>query len=119
MRLTNGGSGGAHRHDRRPWHADVALLEVTRTQHEQRAFPVVLGQSVAIGVRRIHVLPTPLSSYTACAAPSRRQPSVSRQHPFLSELASRMKTRIAKRVEPALGDAASGDAEHADLRRRA
>ena len=26
-----------------------------------------LGQSVAIGVRRIHVLPTPLSSYTACA----------------------------------------------------
>ena len=42
-----------------------AMLEVTRTQHEQRGFPVALGQSVAIGVRRIHVLPTPLSSYTA------------------------------------------------------
>src|SRR5688500_1585857 len=37
-----------------------AILEVTRTQHEQRGFPVMLGQSVAIGVRRIHVLPTPL-----------------------------------------------------------
>jgi sulfate/thiosulfate transport system ATP-binding protein len=78
-----------------------ALLDVTRTQHEQRAFPVVMHQSVAIGVRRIHVLPTPLSSYTVCAA----EPSAASrlaQHPFLVELASRMKTRIAKRVEPEL-----------------
>src|SRR5690606_30211603 len=45
----------------------AAVLEVTRTQHEQRNFPLQKGQSVAIGVRRIHVLPTPLSSYTACA----------------------------------------------------
>jgi sulfate/thiosulfate transport system ATP-binding protein len=79
----------------------VALLDVTRTQHEQRAFPVVIGQSVAIGVRRIHVLPTPLSSYTACAA----EPAAVERlalHPFLVELAGRMKTRIAKRVEPVL-----------------
>jgi hypothetical protein len=85
--------------------AGNALLEVTRTQHEQRAFPVVLGQSVTAGVRRIHVLPTPLSSYTACAA----DPSACERlagHPFLSELASRMKTRIATRVEPALASAA-------------
>jgi sulfate/thiosulfate transport system ATP-binding protein len=79
----------------------VALLDVTRTQHEQRAFPVVLGQSVAIGVRRIHVLPTPLSSYTACAAEPAAVERLA-QHPFLVELAGRMKTRIAKRVEPAL-----------------
>ena len=79
----------------------AATLEVTRTQHEQRGFPVTLGQSVAIGVRRIHVLPTPLSSYTACAAD---QPGADRlaQHPFLVELASRMKTRIVARVEPEL-----------------
>ena len=74
-----------------------ALLDVTRTQHEQRAFPVTLGQSVAIGVRRIHVLPTPLSSYTACADLTGSSASVSSPHPFLVELASRMKTRIAKR----------------------
>src|SRR5262245_62819749 len=43
-------------------------LEVTRAQHEQRAFQVARGQHVAIGVRRIHVLPTPLSSFTACGA---------------------------------------------------
>ena len=83
----------------------AAALEVTRTQHEQRAFPVAIGQSVALGVRRIHVLPTPLSSYTACAA----EPAAAERlatHPFLGELASRMKTRIATRIEPelALGD---------------
>ena len=32
-------------------HSAAARLDVTRTQHEQRTFPVVLGQSVAIGVR--------------------------------------------------------------------
>ena len=86
--------------------SSTALLDVTRTQHEQRAFPVVLGQSVAIGVRRIHILPTPLSSYTACGAD---QPAVDRVagHPLLVELAARMKTRIMKRLEPALASPAA------------
>jgi sulfate transport system ATP-binding protein len=78
-----------------------ALLDVTRTQHEQRSFPVVFGQSVAVGVRRIHVLPTPLSSYTACASEAAAAERLA-NHPLLVELASRMKTRIAKYVEPAL-----------------
>jgi len=80
-----------------------ALLDVTRTQHEQRGFPVTMGQTVALGVRRIHVLPTPLSSYTACAA----EPAAAERlsgHPLLSELATRMKTRIATRVEKALAN---------------
>src|SRR3954469_18296000 len=34
--------------------AASSALEVTRTQHEQRAFPVTIGQSVALGARRIH-----------------------------------------------------------------
>ncbi len=79
----------------------AAVLDITRTQHEQRAFPIVFGQSVAIGVRRIHVLPTPLSSYTVCAAESAAAERLA-QHPFLVELAGRMKTRIAKRIDPAL-----------------
>jgi sulfate transport system ATP-binding protein len=82
-------------------HNTTAVLDVTRTQHEQRVFPVVFGQSVAIGVRRIHVLPTPLSSYTVCAAESVAAERLS-QHPFLIELAGRMKTRIAKRIDPVL-----------------
>ena len=80
-----------------------SALEVTRTQHEQRAFPVTIGQSVALGTRRIHVLPTPLSSYTACAADATAAERLAR-HSFLGELATRMKTRIATRVEPALAE---------------
>jgi hypothetical protein len=79
-----------------------AALLVTRTQHEQRGFEVHLGQSVAIGVRRVHVLPTPLSSFTACAASAALTDTLSRQ-PLLAELAVRMKTRIAMRAEPQLG----------------
>ncbi|HSY07860.1 MAG TPA: ABC transporter ATP-binding protein [Steroidobacteraceae bacterium] len=74
-----------------------ALLEVTRSQYEQRAFGVTPGQVVAIGVRRIHVLPTPLSSFTAYAA-SLEQASELSLHPLLVELASRMRTRVSARV---------------------
>jgi hypothetical protein len=64
-------------------------------------------------VRRLHVLPTPLSSFTACASSAALAESLSRQ-PLLTELAARMKTRITLRVEPYLGAAdaacdASGD----------
>jgi hypothetical protein len=74
-----------------------ALLEVTRTQHEQRAFGVTPGQAVVIGVRRIHVLPTPLSSFTAYATTLAQATELS-LHPLLVELASRMRTRVSTRV---------------------
>jgi sulfate/thiosulfate transport system ATP-binding protein len=83
--------------------AGIPLLEVTRTQHEQRAFQVSPGQPVAIGVRRIHILPTPLS-----CAPTEIQVSALSQHPLLVELATRMKTRISTRVEPKLGISGAG-----------
>ena len=79
-----------------------ASLQVTRTQPEQRGFEVRPGQEVAIGVRRVHVLPTPLSSFTACAVSAALAEALSRQ-PLLAELAARMHTRIATRVEPHLG----------------
>jgi sulfate transport system ATP-binding protein len=82
--------------------AGSAFLEVTRTQHEQRAFQISTGQHVAVGVRRIHILPTPLSSFTACATTETLAEALVHQ-PLLSELASRMKTRISVRVEPKLG----------------
>jgi sulfate/thiosulfate transport system ATP-binding protein len=82
--------------------AATTCLEVTRTQHERRAFEVRVGQSVAIGVRRAHVLPTPLSSFAACAASAAQAEALARA-PLLAELATRMKTRIAVRCEPQLG----------------
>src|SRR5579862_4340986 len=84
-----GGAAGAH-------------LLVTRTQHEQRGFEVRPGQEVAIGVRRVHVLPTPLSSFTVCAA-NAMQAELLAQQTLIAELAARMKTRIATRAEPQLG----------------
>jgi sulfate/thiosulfate transport system ATP-binding protein len=77
-------------------------LEVTRTQHEQRAFQVIRGQTVAIGVRRVHVLPTPLSSFTVCA-PNEALATALTHQPLLVELATRMKTRISIRIESMLG----------------
>ena len=75
-------------------------IEVTRTQPEQRAFPLSPGQMVAVGTRRIHVLPTPLSSFTVCAD-SRERADRLIANPWLTELAARMQTRLAALVEPA------------------
>jgi hypothetical protein len=93
---TENGNGHGH-------HSDGAYLEVTRTQHEQRGFPLVPGQEVAIGIRRLHVLPTPLSSFTVCATTDALAQELTR-HPLLVELASRMKTRVATRVDSTLGN---------------
>ncbi len=79
-----------------------SFLEVTRTQHEQRAFQVATGQTVTIGVRRVHVLPTPLSSFTTCATSEALAEALMRER-WLVHLATTMKTRISPRVEPKLG----------------
>jgi sulfate transport system ATP-binding protein len=92
----------------------VELLQVTRTQHEQRGFSVAPGQGVAVGVRRVHVLPTPLSSFTACAASPQLAQELSRA-PLLVNLAARMKTRISTRCEPKLGVAEADGEVGADF----
>jgi len=79
-------------------------LQVTRTRHAHRGFEVQQGQSVAVGLRRVHILPTPLSSFTACATSAALADALSHQ-PLLAELVARMKTRVALRIEPALGRA--------------
>jgi ABC-type Fe3+/spermidine/putrescine transport system ATPase subunit len=79
--------------------SDEPCLEVTRTQHEQRGLPLVQGQPVALGVRRLHVLSTPLSSFTVYA-PSEELAQALKREPLLASLAARMKTRIGVRLEP-------------------
>jgi hypothetical protein len=93
---------------------EAATIDVTRTQHEQRLLQLSPGQSVAIGVRRIHVLPTPLSSFAAYATTEAAAESL-RNHPLLDQLATRMKTRVATRVEPSLGVAQSQPTQTAPL----
>lgn len=79
-----------------------ALLEATRAQFEQRAFAITPGQHVTIGVRRAHILPTPLSSFTICAPNSSAAERLA-GNPLLLDLSSRMKTRIRRQIQPALG----------------
>jgi sulfate transport system ATP-binding protein len=86
--------------------ATDALLEVTRTQHDRRNYPVAAGQTVTLGVRRLHVLATPLSSFTACATSEAQALAIS-EEPLLVQLATRMKTRVSTRVEPALAQIAN------------
>jgi sulfate transport system ATP-binding protein len=94
--------------------AAEALLEVTRTQHDRRNHPVTTGQAVALGVRRLHVLATPLSSFTACAT-SDAQAQALTEEPLLVQLAGRMKTRVSTRVEPALEEAVAAAAPFAGV----
>jgi ABC-type Fe3+/spermidine/putrescine transport system ATPase subunit len=81
---------------------NLATLDVTRSQHEQRLLPLSVGQTVAVGVRRIHVLPTPLSSYSVYARTASAVEGL-KAHPLLVDLAMRMKTRINAVVEAQLG----------------
>jgi len=73
------------------------LLDASRTFPEQRANPLAVGQRVTVSARRIHSLPTPISSFTAIA---REQPAAEalRDTPFLVTLARRMQTRITTRT---------------------
>jgi hypothetical protein len=77
------------------------LLEVTRTQYEQTALPLAVGQAVSIGVRRLHVLPTPLTSFTICAASAAEAESLDR-HPLLEDLVAKMQTRLTVNLDAAL-----------------
>jgi sulfate/thiosulfate transport system ATP-binding protein len=85
-------------------------IDVTRTQPEQRAYPLATGQLVAVGTRRIHVLPTPLSSFTVCAE-SREGADRLVGNPWLVSLAAHMQTRLSVQVEPGLGSAMSPPGE--------
>jgi sulfate transport system ATP-binding protein len=75
-----------------------SVLEVSRTLPEQRAFPVATGQRVAVGARRIHTLPTPISSFTVVAGDATEADAL-RESPLLRLLAQRMQTRVAMRLE--------------------
>ncbi|MGI9245190.1 MAG: hypothetical protein ACR2I8_00560, partial [Steroidobacteraceae bacterium] len=74
-----------------------SLLEVSRTLPEQRELPVAVGQRIAVGARRTHVLPTPISSFTAVATDEVAAREL-RDSPLLSTLGARMQTRVATRV---------------------
>jgi sulfate transport system ATP-binding protein len=73
------------------------LLDASRGFPEQRARPLVSGQRVTVSARRIHLLPTPISSFTVIARDPESAAEL-RETPLLAALASRMQTRISTRT---------------------
>ncbi len=69
------------------------LLDASRTFPEQRANPLSIGQRVTVSARRIHSLPTPISSFTVIAREITAAHAL-RDTPLLATLARRMQTRI-------------------------
>jgi sulfate transport system ATP-binding protein len=78
--------------------ATGAVLEVSRTLPEQRQFPVSVGRRVAVGARRTHVLPTPISSFTVLSDDPARASALC-EAPLLATLAARMQTRLNVRLD--------------------
>jgi sulfate transport system ATP-binding protein len=72
-------------------------LEITRTQPERRLLPLLAGAQVSLGARRLHVLPTPLSSFLACA-PTEMEAAELAKEPLLEKLSTNMKTRVGLRA---------------------
>ncbi len=87
--------------------AGEARVEVTRTQPERRDLPLRAGAQVVLGARRLHVLPTPISSFLACA-PTEAEAAELAREPLLESLSTRMKTRVGLR---AISPASDGAAE--------
>jgi sulfate transport system ATP-binding protein len=77
------------------------VLEVTRTLPEKRVLPVAPGQRIAVGARRVHVLPTPVSSFCVVGTTEEECARLS-DLPLLQLLASRMQTRVRRRLVPGL-----------------
>ena len=73
------------------------LLDASRTFPEQRANPLSIGQRVTVSARRIHSLPTPVSSFTVIAREMASAEAL-RTTPLLVTLASRMQTRITTQI---------------------
>ncbi|MGB5131015.1 MAG: ABC transporter ATP-binding protein [Steroidobacteraceae bacterium] len=73
------------------------LLDASRSFPEQRANPLSPGQRVTVSARRIHLLPTPISSFTVMARDAAAATAL-HETPLLATMASRMQTRIATRI---------------------
>lgn len=82
-------------------------IEVTRTNSEQQALPLTAGAKIAVGVRRFHLLPTPISSFRIrdLGGPAAQR---LRQAPILRQLTESMRARV-------IGESDESGGEHPQL----
>ena len=70
-------------------------VDVLRSAAEQVATPLSLGASISLGVRRLHALPTPISSFQILAA-DESAASALELSPLLSQLVRSMQARVLR-----------------------
>jgi sulfate/thiosulfate transport system ATP-binding protein len=78
-------------------------IEVTRTNSEQQALPLVPGAKVAVGVRRFHLLPTPVSSFRIRDLAGQAAQRL-RQAPILRQLTESMRARVIGESDETSGE---------------
>ena len=73
------------------------MLDALRTFPQQRAQPFTVGQRVEVAARRMHLLPTPISSFTVVADDEAAAARLTKVQ-LLTTLATRMQCRIDRRI---------------------
>jgi sulfate transport system ATP-binding protein len=74
------------------------LLDVSRPSSEQGAVPLAVGRTVSLGIRRFHVLPTPISSYRIVGADATSAAAILAQ-PLFRQLLESMRARVLRSEE--------------------
>ena len=73
--------------------APLVVVEVTRTNGEQGQLPLTPGKRVALGIRRFHVLPTPISSFRILTTETATAAAL-HQAPLLRQLVQSMQAPV-------------------------
>jgi sulfate transport system ATP-binding protein len=81
------------------------VVEITRTSSEQAALALAPGKRVAIGIRRFHMLPTPIASFRLLS-PSPASTAALRRSPLLRQLVQSMQAPVLEAQDGAEREAA-------------
>jgi len=74
------------------------VVEVSRPISEQGTIPVTVGRTVSLGIRRFHLLPTPISSYRIVGADATSTAAILAQ-PLFRQLLDSMRARVLRSDE--------------------
>jgi sulfate transport system ATP-binding protein len=81
------------------------VIEVARPISEQSVLPAAVGRHVTLGIRRFHLLPTPISSYRIACADAAETAAIMAQ-PLFRQLLDSMRARVLAPGESLTGEAA-------------
>jgi sulfate/thiosulfate transport system ATP-binding protein len=84
--------------------APLLVVDVTRTNGEQAQLPLTPGKRVALGIRRFHVLPTPISSFRILSTDAATAAAL-RQAPLLRQLVQSMQAPVLEAQDKGERDA--------------